>query len=120
MGARWPLRRSDESVAVAARYLVTRPEGAAALERYVDEWPETHADVSALARQELRMLPHVVSSGERVDVVFDAKAGSRLWKDVMVAFVRDAPTDAGVEFEGFADLVGGGFRPSWPGQAGPH
>jgi hypothetical protein len=116
--ARWPSQRPDGSFMVAARYLVTRPEGRAALESYVHEWPRTHAKASALATEELSMPSQVVSAeGERLDVMFDAKAGSRLWKDVMVAFVHDAPTQASVAFEGFADLVGGGFRVAWPGQA---
>jgi hypothetical protein len=89
-----------------------------ALQKYVDEWPETHPEAHTLAVDELRVLPHVVKrEGEQIEVVFEAKAGSRLWKDVMVALVHDVPTEAGVEFEGFCDLVGGGFRPAWPDQA---
>jgi hypothetical protein len=34
------------------------------------------------------------------------------WKDVMVGFVSDAPPDLTAGFEGFADLMGGKFRPS--------
>jgi hypothetical protein len=117
VGTRWPSQRSDGTLAVAVRYVVARPEGRAALQHYVDEWPQTHAEAYALGLRELTTSPHVVADAARLDVVFEANAGSRYWKDVMVAFIRDVPTDAGLEFQGFADLVGGGLRPARPGQA---
>jgi hypothetical protein len=59
----------------------------------------------------------VEREGDRLDVVFEAKVASRFWKDVMVQLVHDAPTGTGVQLEGFADLVGGRFRPASVDQA---
>lgn len=116
MGATWPTKRPDGTLAVAARFAVDQPDGREALERYADGWPETHPDTHGLALAELTVAPHVVaSSNDRLDVIFDAKPGSRHWKGVMVAFVHDVPSE-GVHLEGFADLVGGVFRPHTSGQ----
>jgi hypothetical protein len=92
---------------------MTGQEGRDRLERYVDEWSAAVPWVSALVPQELSISPHVaVRDGETLNVVFDAKAGSRHWKDLLVGFVGDAEKALGVRPEGFDDLVGGRFRPT--------
>jgi hypothetical protein len=62
----------------------------ASLEEYVRLWPPTYAGVHGIdARDELSAAPHVVRrAADTFDVVFDGRAGSRLWKDLMVHLLR--------------------------------
>lgn len=72
------------------------------------DWSRTHPAAHALALDELSQEPYLAErTGGLIDVVFEGKAGSRLWKDVLVAFVHDVPTVAGLTRECFYDLVAG-------------
>ena len=55
--------------------------------------------------------PYTREAADIVDVVFEGKAGSRLWRDWMVSFTSDLTKALPeLEAEGFVDLVGGEVR----------
>jgi hypothetical protein len=57
--------------------------------------------------------PRVEIDGETVLIIFDGRAGARLWKDWLVAVTRDVDTALDdVSFRGFYDLVAG--KPTTP------
>jgi hypothetical protein len=56
--------------------------------------------------------PFIEECGEgTVEVVFEVRAGSRLWKDLVVDLVKGVPADAGT-FVGFNDRVLGRLHPA--------
>jgi hypothetical protein len=52
---------------------------------------------------------------ETVDVVFEGRADSRVWKDWVVALIQELQSpERGLQFEGVIDRVSGQLHPSWP------
>lgn len=105
----WPQKRDDGSVVVAVRLRVA-PSVVPDIEALLANWmswisTERHVDLA----QSLNRDPYVVErSGGVVDIVFEGRSGSRLWRDWLVSFTSElnhARPD--VVRAGFWDLVGG-------------
>jgi len=103
----FPSRRRDGSLSVAARYSVSDTSQKKLIQDYVAQWTiDLSARYRAGMRRELLTDPYVVERADgRLDVVFDARPGSRMWKDYLALLVRDVPHVAGIAFEGLWDLA---------------
>jgi len=112
-GARFPRKRDDGSLSVAARFSVSNPATCGRIEDYVTGWVHGVMIRSDLL-EDLSTLPRVVTRGETlVDVVFDAEPGSRRWKDWMVCLARDLKSwNTSITFECFFDLVANAPHPA--------
>jgi hypothetical protein len=112
---RFPSLRDDGSCSVAARFSFTDPKAPENLVRFSSEWSVATA-TNPLQPFEVELFsPPRVDQSTTADlyVVFDARPGSKYWKDFMVMFVlaiRDS--DVEVNFVGFYDLVTGRMHPA--------
>ena len=102
---RFPHRRSDGSLSVAARFTVAGD--AAPLREYVANWQRARPDDLDIALEvELASGPQVVErEGSVVDVVFEGRPASKRWKELMVDLARHVPRATNATFECFFDLV---------------
>jgi hypothetical protein len=114
MAARFPTRDLDGNFTVAARFRASttgpRPSAAAILSVAI---ARREADGARAFAGEFRGPPiEEWQNEETLDVVFHGRAGSRLWKDWMVALTVElkAP-EYGLRFEGFIDRVSGRRHP---------
>jgi RHS repeat-associated protein len=106
MGAGFPIRRSDGTISVASRISLDEPGRLSVVQGFVSGW---FIGVSRYADplRDLSSPPYVNLHGQQCDVVFDARAESREWKDWMVFLSRDLLSSvAGIGFVSFYDLVG--------------
>jgi hypothetical protein len=78
-----------------------------AIQDYIAHWiQERPAADKKRRRRELLTDPYTVERAEGVlDVVFEGRPGSRLWKNYLALLVKDVPHVPGIAFEGFWDLV---------------
>jgi hypothetical protein len=107
----WPTKRDDGTVSVAARFAVERPDALDSLRDGIARWLMEKASARIAIGQDLAHQPEPEPLGpSRVDVVFDARGGSRMWKDWLVQLTRELSSIDGVNFEGFQDRVSGEFR----------
>ena len=99
-------------MAVRFRYSDARSidEVRQAVAKWIDN--QSEADLT----KDLAQHPSVdVRDQETLDVLIDSRPESRHWKDWMVSVTQVVRTSApGVELAGFADLIGGTFRPHFP------
>ena len=110
----FPSRRKDGSLSVAARYSVSDTSQKKLIQDYVARWTiEKPSRNRAGIRRALVKDPYVVDRGDgRLDIVFDGRPGSRVWKDYLLLLVKDVPRVSGIAFEGFWDLVAGTVHPA--------
>ena len=103
----FPSRRADGSLSVAARYSVSDTSQRKLINDYVAQWIRERPVLSKeRQRHELLTDPYIVERPDGLlDIVFEGRPGSRLWKDYLGLLVRDVPHVPGIAFEGFWDLV---------------
>jgi len=108
----WPTKRADGSVSVAARFDVSDPDGFDSVRRCVARWLAEKAEAGVEIGRDLSMPPQTaILDMSKIEVVFDGRAGSRMWKDWLVDLTREITASVdGVRFEGFQDRVSGVFR----------
>jgi hypothetical protein len=108
----FPQRREDGSVAVAARFSLQEKEARTALESYVSRWSSSYfAEHGIQPLGELSVEPQVMGlDAVTVDVVFNARPESRLWKDLFLDLVQHVPQGQ-VTFLGFFDVVAQKMHP---------
>ena len=110
---RFPVAREDGSLAVAACFESAGRDERAQVERFVRQWlttPNERLQLDVVA--ELGTEPRVTDGEEGVvRVVFEAKPGSRFWKDILVRFTADAREAMTLRFTGFFDVVAGRYHP---------
>lgn len=110
----WPQKREDGSVLVAVR-LRAAPSLVREIEALLANWKSW---ISAERRVDLGESlirdPYIVAhSGDVVDVVFEGRSGSRLWRDWLVSFTSELKrAHPELKREGFWDLVGGSPNPA--------
>jgi hypothetical protein len=105
--ALFPSRRSDGSLSVAARYSVSGAFQKKLIHDYVARWTiDKPTRYLGGIRRALARDPYVVDRSDTLlDIVFDGRPRSRMWKDYMVLLVKDVPRVPGIAFRGFWDLL---------------
>lgn len=110
---RFPKRREDGSVSVAARFTFDAPFAVEAAEATLRKWIAQHATETGDPTEDLVSEPYVVVRDQRtLDVVFDGLPGSPRWKDWMVALSQEMTAVYGVTFTCFYDLVADAPHPA--------
>jgi hypothetical protein len=109
----FPRRRDDGSFTIRVRF--SSLECAGVVRDVVASWIDRkiHQDDVDLLRDFSRF-PHVeVARSAQVDVVFDGRADSRMWKDWMVQLTAELRSRPGLSssFVGFWDDEAGSFHP---------
>ena len=117
--ARFPARRPDGSVSVAARFSAADRSILPRLEAFVTGWLRgisRYVDLS----QDLSSLPHIAEGDRYVHIIFDGKAQSTRWKDWMVFLTRDVSESLpDIGFMYFYDLVADLPHPAPPDNESP-
>ena len=111
----WPQQREDGTRSVAARFRCADRSFVAIVQLCVVAWiEEKEADASVGIRRDFDVLPWIeVRDRDTIDVVFDSRPDSRLWKGWMVQLVQQIRS-SGADLLGFCDLVGGEIRSHYP------
>jgi hypothetical protein len=106
-------KRLDGSIVVAARFRVDRQDAASAVAECISRWDAQKAALGIDTGADLATPPHAEELDKAsIEIVFEGKPGSRLWKDWLVDLTRDVTeTVDGLHFEGFVDRVSGVVRP---------
>jgi hypothetical protein len=101
-------------LSVAARYSVSDASQKNLIHDYVAQWTiDKPSRYRGGLRRALARDPYVVDRPDGLlDIVFDGKPRSRMWKDYMVLLVKDLPRVPGIAFEGFWDLVANTVHPA--------
>lgn len=112
--AKWPTKRLDGSIVVAARFRVDRQDGTGAVAECISRWDARKTALGVDTSADLATPPHAEEMDKTsIEIVFEGKPGSRLWKDWLVDLTRDVTeTVDGLQFEGFVDRVSGVVRPA--------
>ena len=110
----WPVRRDDGSRTVAVRFRYSDTDAPDQVRQAVATWIEDHPESDL--NEDLSRSPSInVLDQESLDLLIEARPDSRHWKDWMVYLTQAIRASvSSVECEGFADLVGGMFRPYVP------
>ena len=111
--ARFPVKRGDGSFEVHARFDVPTTLGHDRLRQTVRAWPDDASDLdSNEVLTDLVGMPHTVSVDARVlDVVFEGRPGSTMWKGWMVRLTSDLIASVPeARFLGFWDEVAGAMH----------
>lgn len=103
----FPRAREDGSIVVAACFQLADVAESAAVRDYLRTWlTAADAGVRSNMAKELASEPKLVDVEDLVvGVAFEARPGSRFWKDVLVRFTADANDATSLSFKGFFDLV---------------
>ena len=111
----WPQQREDGTRSMAARFRCADRSSVAIVQLCVAAWiEEKEADASVGIRRDFDVLPWIeVRDRNTLDVVFDSRPDSRLWKGWMVQLVQQIRS-SGADLLGFCDLVGGEIRSHCP------
>jgi hypothetical protein len=106
--ARFPTKRDDGTVSVAARFTFDARAAVGAAESLVKDWVVRRVAERINLAEDLATDPYVVvRSDDTLDVVFEGRPGRSLWKDWMVAITEEmTSTVPSVKFACFYDLVG--------------
>jgi len=116
MVVRFPELRDDGTFTVRARFRAQRPDAAVRLEQHVRLAVQRRTeDRPEIFLRDFMSLPRVErATPETLDVVFDGRSGSRLWKDWVIALTQEVEMLEGVHFLTFQDGVSGRQHPGWP------
>lgn len=96
---------------MAARFKSDRPNASASTRELITRWWVEKTSAGVEIDRDLAGPPLVHAAEGRLDVIFVANGGSKLWEDWLV--LTDQIADlAGLEFEGFEDRVSGVLRPT--------
>ena len=109
----WPSTRPDGSASVAVRLSGPSPNLAGVVQGLLASWEAEAFKAGRDLLEDLERSPWVESADDRVDVVFEGRPGSRLWKDWMVwftSYVRASNPE--VKREAFVDRVSNRVRPA--------
>lgn len=111
--AKFPKRRDDGSVSVAARFAFDTPTAVDAAKSTVRTWIMQRTADGIVLGEDLTKEPCVVVHGaDTFDVVFDGRAGSH-WKDWMIALTQEIVSEIpNATFRCFYDLVGDVAHPA--------
>lgn len=110
----FPRTREDGSFTVAARFTLNQADAADLVRRQLGEWITRHdstehvdllADLSSLPRIEL-------IDPTTVDVIFEGRPGSQLWKGLLVDLTKQLTSKAPATLISFWDLVAGHPHPA--------
>jgi hypothetical protein len=110
----FPRKRADGTFSVAIRYSLSRDEAITAAQDRINGWMERKSERDNLdVTTELARPPVVdVIDAQTMQVVFDCRSTSTLWKGLMVELSRELSTINGMERLGFWDLVTGFAHPA--------
>jgi len=112
-GQLFPRTRDDGSFTVAARLTLSTADAHEVVRRQLTQWITRHSDDSHDLLLELSSLPRIEPiDPTTVDVVFDGRPGSQLWKGLLVDLTRDLTSEGSVALTGFWDLVAGHPHPA--------
>jgi hypothetical protein len=105
----FPSRREDGTFSVAIRYSVSTDEAVSAVRCRITGWIERKSERDDLdIATELAQPPSVeVIDAQTIQVVFDGRPTSILWKGLMIEVAQELSTIDGLERLGFWDLVTG-------------
>ena len=101
----FPSKRQDGSFTVSARFssAVQRVDKLATAR--ISAWMRAKEEQRIDVMEDLSSPPRVLATREGIEVVFEARPGSRRWKDWMVAVSQDLAEGVhGLTFECFYDL----------------
>lgn len=99
----FPMRRTDGSACVSARFEIASPELVDLVARRTAAWFSSRPEI----QDDFRAAPVVrLVDGDRVEVVLELRPGSQRWKDWLVDVTRTLDASSGLSFTGFHDLVG--------------
>lgn len=119
----WPKKRPDGTVLVAARFKVSVPRGYESVSDAVSQWVAGKATAGADISRDLIGSPQtIIVDDNTIDVVFNGRADSRIWRDWLVDFTREVLASLhDARLDGFYDQVSGVFRPGYEsGPSGEH
>lgn len=117
---RWPSRDGDGRVQVAVRFGGSATEPLVEVQRLVGSWLAEHARDQGEVTDELARPPWAEMAGKDVDVVFEARPGSRRWKGLLSVFMRWAGTfGEGMHPVAIVDRVDGSVRNLYVPREGP-
>jgi hypothetical protein len=117
MAANFPVRDGDGNFVIAARFSHSTSSPPASLEEILTAAiTRMEAGGAPAFANQFRHLPvEEWQDDKMLDVVFEGRAESRVWKDWVVALLQELQAaESGLRFEGFIDRISGRFHPSWP------
>ena len=113
VGQLFPRKRDDGSFTVAARLTLTTAEAHEVVRRQLTQWIIRHNDDGHDLLLDLSSLPRIEPiDPPTVDVVFEGRPGSQLWKGLLVDLTRTLTSEGSVDLTGFWDLVAGHPHPA--------
>jgi hypothetical protein len=112
--ALFPHQRDDGSFTVAARFAVSGADTTESVRRRLAAWVSArNADWPDGLLGDFFSPPEIHQAGpDTLDVVFEGRPGSRMWKGWMVDLTRELRSVEGTAFAGFWDLVTGRSHPA--------
>jgi hypothetical protein len=110
----FPQKRADGSFCVAIRFAVLREDAAREVRERLQDWIEKKEQVDHLDMAEEFTRPPFADVAEpsSIQIVFEGKPSSTLWKGLMIELARELGSVGGIRRLGFWDLVTGVSHPA--------
>ena len=116
MGPRFPAKDEAGNFAIAARFHSSRTSRLNLINTVLQSIQHLEDEGTPAFINEFRAEPiEERRDDETIDLLFQGRAGSKVWKDWLVAIIQDVEAqESGLRFIAVIDRVSGRAHPSWP------